>query len=169
MKSTTHLKLHLANAGLIAVLTVHGSVLAQTLPKEGRFDVTACWSSVTNPLVFSKTHSAFTYEMAGTIMSNPPGGMFDNSSFRCLGIATSFDGKTGGSNVCEAIDRDGDKRMSRFSIASDGSVARETIAGTGKYEGIVQTTTVMPLGPFPVAKPGTSQSCNRQTGTYKLK
>jgi hypothetical protein len=25
------------------------------------------------------------------------------------------------------------------------------------------------LGPFPLIKPGTFQTCNRQTGTYKLK
>jgi len=31
------------------------------------------------------------------------------------------------------------------------------------------TTTVAPLGPFPVIKPGTFQDCNHQTGNYKLK
>lgn len=163
------LKSQITSVGMVAALTMAGTAAAADLPKEGRFDVTACWSAVSNDLAFSKTHSAFTFEMTGTILSNPPGGMFDNSTFRCVGMQTVFNGKSGGGNVCEAIDRDGDKRLSQFSIASDGKVTRETVAGTGKYEGIVQTTTVALLGPFPIVKPGTSQACNHQTGTYKLK
>ena len=31
------------------------------------------------------------------------------------------------------------------------------------------TTDYTALGPFPVIKEGTSQQCNHQTGTYKLK
>jgi hypothetical protein len=61
------------------------------------------------------------------------------------------------------------KRLSKSSLASDGSLTRETVAGTGKYEGMMLTGTVHPLGPFPVAKDGTFQDCNHQTGTYKLK
>jgi len=73
------------------------------------------------------------------------------------------------SAVCEAIDADGDKRLTNFSIGSDGKVTREFVVGTGKYEGMVTSGTVEPLGPFPVIKDGTFQNCNHQTGTYKLK
>jgi hypothetical protein len=169
MKSRSNLKLQFVSAGIVAAIAAAGAAGAANLPKEGKFDVTACWSSVSNDLAFSKTHTAFTYEMTGTILSNPPGGMFDNSSFRCVGMQSVFNGKNSGGNVCESIDADGDKRLSQFSISSDGKVSRETVAGTGKYEGMVQSTTVMPLGPFPVVKAGTSQACNHQTGTYKLK
>ena len=72
-------------------------------------------------------------------------------------------------HVCEAIDTDGDKRLSYFSLGSDGKVTRENVTGTGKFEGMVATGTVKPLGPFPVVKAGTFQDCNHQTGTYKLK
>ncbi len=48
-------------------------------------------------------------------------------------------------------------------------MTREFVVGTGKYEGMVTTGTVEPLGPFPVIKAGTFQDCNHQTGTYKLK
>ena len=41
--------------------------------------------------------------------------------------------------------------------------------GTGKYEGMQQTTTVVMMPPMKDAKPGTFQGCNRQSGTYKLK
>jgi hypothetical protein len=82
---------------------------------------------------------------------------------------TSFDGKITGSAVCESIDPDGDKRLSSFSTA-DGKTSRTTVAGTGKYEGMVVTQNSFEnLGPFPAIKDGTSQACNHQTGTYKLK
>jgi hypothetical protein len=107
--------------------------------------------------------------MAGTIVRTVPGGLFDNSTFRCVGMNTMIDGKSGGGNVCEGIDKDGDKRLTRFSIAADGTVSREAMAGTGKYDGMVTTNKVTPLAPFPSIKAGTFQACNRQTGTYKLK
>jgi len=43
------------------------------------------------------------------------------------------------------------------------------VVGTGKYEGMVASGTVRPLGPFPVIKAGTFQDCNHQSGTYELK
>ena len=95
--------------------------------------------------------------------------MFDKSTFRCVGLNASFDGKVTASNVCETIDVDGDKRLISFSNV-DGKITRTNVAGTGKYEGMVNTTgTVEPLGPFSAIKAGTFQDCNHQTGTYKLK
>jgi hypothetical protein len=81
----------------------------------------------------------------------------------------SLDGKFTGSTVCETIDVDGDKRLAYFSLGSDGSLTRENVAGTGKYEGMKATGTVHPLGPFPTVKEGTFQDCNHQTGTYKFR
>ena len=145
------------------------SAFAAELPKEGSYDFVSCWSGVNNAITFSKTHTASSYEMTGAIRSNPPDGMFDKNSFRCVGINASLGGKNTGSTVCEAMDVDGDKRLSTFSLASDGSLTREIVGGTGKYEGMTMTGTVHPLGPFPVIKAGTFQDCNHQTGTYKLK
>ena len=153
----------------LAVVFVAGAAGAASYPKEGRFDYIACSTSTFKEVVFSKTQSARSFEQIGTIMSNPPGEIFDNSSFRCEGMSTLLDGKAGGMVVCESIDADGDKRLSRFSIASDGARTRELLAGTGKYEGMTTTSDYKLLGPFPEVKPGVSQSCNHQTGTYKLK
>ena len=94
------------------------SAFAAELPKEGSYDYTACWSGVNNTITFSKTHTASSYEMTGAIRSNPPEGMFDKNSFRCVGINASLDGKNTGSTVCEAIDMDGDKRLSNFSLGA---------------------------------------------------
>lgn len=90
-------------------------------------------------------------------------------TFRCVGMHASLGEKNKDNAVCEAIDADGDKRLTRFSLGSDGKVTREVITGTGKNEGMVASGTVQPLGPFPVVKAGTVQDCNHQTGTYKLK
>jgi hypothetical protein len=146
-----------------------GSAFGAELPKEGSYDYTACWSGVNNVITFSKTHTASSYEMTGTIRSNPPDGLFDKNSFRCVGMNASLGGKFTGSTVCESMDVDGDKRLSNYSLASDGSLTREIVRGTGKYEGMTMTGTVHPLGPFPDVKAGTFQDCNQQTGTYKLK
>jgi hypothetical protein len=155
-------------AVLVTVMSV-GPAVAADMPKEGPYDFTSCWSGVSNVIAFSKTQSALSYEMTGAVLSNPPGGMFDKQSFRCVGMNTSLDGKNTGTTVCEAIDKDGDKRLTYFSLTSDGKIIREHVAGTGKYEGMVSSGTVTPLGPIPVIKAGTFQDCNRQTGTYKLK
>ena len=146
-----------------------GSAFAAELPKEGSYDYTSCWSAVSNTIDFSKTQTASSYELTGTTRSNPPGGMFDKNTFRCVGIGGSLDAKQILTAVCESIDVDGDKRLTYFSVGSDGGVTRENVAGTGKYEGMVATGIIQPLGPFPVVKAGTVQDCNRQTGTYKLK
>ena len=44
-----------------------GSAFAADLPKEGSYDFTSCWSGVSNPIAFSKTHFAYSYEM--TVLS----------------------------------------------------------------------------------------------------
>jgi hypothetical protein len=151
------------------VVGAAGSALAADLPKEGNYDYTSCWSGVSHAITFSNTHSAFSYEMTGTSQSNPPGGFADKNTFRCVGINHALGGKNGGSAVCDAVDPQGDKRLAYFSFEGEKAV-RETVAGTGKYDGIVMTaSSVKPLGPFPTIKPGTFQACNRQTGNYKLK
>ena len=163
--------LGVAAAAFVAflVVTAVGSAFAADLPKEGSYDFTSCWSGVSNLVDFSKTHSAFSYEMTGSSRSNPPGGLGDKHTFRCVGMNRSFDGRAGGTAVCEAVDPDGDKRLTYFSFEGPNTV-REQVAGTGKYEGMVMSSSaVQLLGPFPVIKPGTFQDCNRQTGTYKFK
>lgn len=152
---------------IVAIAT--GTALAADLPKEGSYDFTSCWAGVSNTISFSNTHSAFSFELTGTSQSNPPGGFADKNSFRCVGSNHSLGGKNGGIAVCEAVDAQGDKRLTYFFFEGDKTV-REAVAGTGKYDGMVMSnSSVKPAGAFPTIKPGTFQSCNRQTGNYKLK
>ena len=99
------------------------SAFAAEVPKEGSYDYTSCWSGVNNVITFSKTHTASSFEMTGTNRSNPPGGVFDKNTFRCVGMNSSLDGKITASTVCEAIDVDGDKRLTSFSTG-DGKLTR---------------------------------------------
>jgi hypothetical protein len=155
---------------MVIIFIFAPSAFAAELPKEGNYDYTSCQTSVNNAILFSKDHTASSYELTGSINSNPPGGMFDKNSFRCVGTNSSLSGKTTGMTVCEAIDVDGDKRLTYYSLAADGKVTREAVTGTGKYEGmVVSGSKYEPIGPFPTIKVGTTQTCNRQTGTYKLK
>ena len=95
-------RMPMIGASLVVVLCIVGSSAGETLPKEGSFDFTACWSGVTNTLVFDSSHSVMTWELLGTDLSNPPGGILDKSSFRCVGMRTT-DAKTTVSNYCEVL------------------------------------------------------------------
>ena len=145
------------------------SAFAAELPKEGSYDYTSCWSGVANVITLSKTHSASSWELTGTLRSNPPEGFSDKSTYRCVGTYASLDGKVTSTGVCETIDADGDKRLAHYAIVDGKETFFTVVAGTGKYEGIVTAGTVENLGPFPSIKDGTFQNCNHQTGTYKLK
>ena len=159
--------LYLVTAALLAVAA---TARAADLPNEGSYDFTGCWSGTSSMVAFSKTHWGLSYEMTGATRSNPPGGMFDKQSFRCVGTNARFDKQPHGNTICEAVDRDGHKRLTYFETGADGKIDRRFIAGTGKYEGMSETSGgIEQLGPFPTIKPGTFQNCNRQTGTYKLK
>ena len=143
-------------------------VQAAESPKEGTLELSSCWSGVSNVVSFSKSLSASSYELTGTTRSNPPGGVFDMVSFRCVGSGSSIDGKVSGTSLCENVDKDGDKFLSR-NIFDGPKSMNETLGGTGKFEGMVRNLTTESVGQFPTAKPGTFQGCNRAIGTYKLK
>jgi hypothetical protein len=153
---------------IVVACALMGSATAQTLPKEGNFDVTGCSSSVANVISFSPNHTASSWELTGSNLSNPPGGLLDKLSFRCVGMNWRQGEKTFASYVCEGVVPEGSKLLSYWR-AEDGKVTRLANIGTGMFEGIELTTNVEPLGPFPQIKPGTSQNCSRNTGTYKLK
>ena len=152
---------------IVATLAL-GSAAAQTMPKEGIYDLTNCWSGTSNVIEFSKTHSANSGELVGNSRSNPPGGPFDMVTFHCVNICATIDGKSSGSYYCETADKDGDKFMVR-GVTEGPKGKAETIAGTGKYQGMVRTGISESSGAFPPIKPGAFTGCHRQTGTYKLK
>lgn len=157
------------SVALIFAATSSGLTLAADLPKEGNYDFYACTSGVVNEIAFSKDYRVMSIEQRGSTLSIPPGGMLDKGVFHCLGLWTVFTGKNVYSNYCELVFAGGDKILATFTPGPDGTSIRDTVVGTGKYEGLALSGKVMQLGPYPVLKPGTFQNCNHQTGTYKMK
>ncbi len=100
------------------------SALAGELPKEGSYDFTSCSSGVNSVIRFSKTHTGSSFEVTGTNRSNPPGGLFDKSTYRCLGMNTSFDEKNTAYTVCESIDVDGDSGFPIFRLSMESQLGR---------------------------------------------
>ena len=89
----------------IAAACILGSLaLAADLLKEGTCtDFVSGYSGTSNPMPFSKTHSAELSEITGTSQSNPPGGSFDKVAFRCITLGYSADGKnTATTNYCSS-------------------------------------------------------------------
>lgn len=155
-------------AGLF--LIVGSPARAADLPKEGSYDIKTCFTRNSSLIQYSKTQFAYSYEERGTVVSTPPGGLFDGELVRCVGMTAVVDGKRSGGSFCEAVAKDGDKRLSQFTYDSSGKLVREALAGTGKYDGMVLTgSTVKAIGSAPVLGTGTSEACNQQTGNYKLR
>lgn len=146
-----------------------GVAFAADLPKEGTYDHTTCFTRNSTRIDYSKTLFAYSYEETGKSVSNPPGGLFDNETVRCVGMTSSLDGKRTGGSLCEGVTGSGDTRLTRFWYDSEGNFQREAVAGTGIYDGMVTTGTVKPVGQPQTVNPGTVQFCNRGTGTYKMK
>jgi hypothetical protein len=123
----------------------------------------------TGPGLSEEGNCDFTACLSGTARSNPPGGMMDNATFRCVGMRASLGGKNSQNTLCEAVDGDGDKQRAYVFLGPDGRVTRDVLSGTGKHQGLQMSCTVTPLGKFPTIKLGTFQNCNQQTGMYKMK
>jgi hypothetical protein len=151
-----------------ALIGAIGQAAAAELPKQGTYEYTSCWGGTGNSIEFSKDHSGFSYEIVGTNRTNPPGGIFDMMSFRCVGFYRIIGENSSGTNLCEAVDKDGDRILAQ-NITEGPKQKNDAIMGTGKYEGIVRSGTTESLGFFPPPKPGSIQGCNHQAGTYKLK
>ena len=157
------------NMFVMALVMFSVPALAE-MPKEGQYDYVACWSGTASVTKVSDSHSIMANDFTGVIRTATPGGPFDGETFHCTGLGMMVDGKPASeTNFCVATDKEGNKRLARFTN-NNGTITREQVAGTGKYEGMTLTpTAVKPMGPFPSAKPGTFQGCNQQTGSYKLK
>ena len=155
--------------GALLAVALAGLSVAADLPKEGTYEYTTCFTRTSTRIDYSPAHFAYSYEESGTTAANPPGGPFDNELVRCVGMTASLDGKRSGGSVCEGTAKDGAKRLARFWYDSEGKFQREAVAGTGKYDGLVTTGSVVTTKQLQETTPGHFEFCNRATGTYKLK
>jgi len=155
---------------VVASMTTCLPALAQQkadLPKEGKYDTMACWSGTQNSVEFSKNASVQSWEVVGTNRGNPADSFLDMTTFRCIGSGATLNGKYSARDVCEAVDKDGDKIITRF-VTEGQKTTVDMAVGTGKYEGITRKGGTEPVGTFPTVKPGTVQGCDHNVGTYTL-
>lgn len=155
--------------GIFCAVALANLAIAADLPKEGTYDMTVCLKRTITRIDYSDTRYAWTSVETGTSHSYPPGGLFDDEEVKCVGSYTSFDGKRSGSNTCIGVAKNGDKRLTRIYIGDDGTVNREAVSGTGRYDGMVAKGTIEVLEPKPELKTGQQEFCNHQTGTYTLR
>ena len=99
-------------AGLL--LVVGSPAWAADLPSEGAYDIKTCFTRNSTLIQYSKTQYAYSYEETGTVVSTPPGGLFDGDVVRCVGMTAVVEGKRSGGSFCEAVTKDGDKRLTQF-------------------------------------------------------
>ncbi|HUH92805.1 MAG TPA: hypothetical protein VL742_06615 [Casimicrobiaceae bacterium] len=157
--------------GTLCAISLGNLAFAADLPNEGKYDYTTCFTRTVTYVEYSPTQTAWSWSEVGRSVSDPSGSMFDGDESQCLGMTASLDGKRSGNTVCVGVAKDGAKRFTRFWYDVDGKLQRETLGGTGKYDGMVTTGTVQDVKAPPSMKPGTQtfEYCNRNTGTYKLK
>ena len=155
-------------AALLAI-TAAGCAFAADLPKEGSYDTKTCFTRNIARIDFSDAHRAYSYDETGTAVSAMPGGMFDGDTVRCVGTVSISNGKRTNLSICEAVAKNGSKRLTRFQYGADGKIVREEVAGTGMYEGMVTTGTVKEVVPPKEIQPGVTTYCNQGMGTYKMK
>ncbi len=158
--------------GAVLIAAASGSFAAAAeVPSEGTYNYTTCFTRNVTHLQHSSTKSAWSYNETGTAISDPPGGMFDGDQVQCVGMTADLDGNRYGGSACIAVAKDGASRLTRFWYDAEGKFQRETVGGTGKYDGMVTAGTVQPVKAPAEIKPGTQtvEYCNRNVGTYKLK
>jgi hypothetical protein len=160
---------NLIRIAAILAITSAGCALAADLPKEGTYDIKACFTRNITRINFSDAHRAYSYNETATAVSATPGGMFDGEAVRCVGAVSISNGKRTNLSICEGVAKNGSKRLTRFQYDADGKLVREELAGTGMYEGMVTTGTAKEVVPTKEIQPGVTTFCSQATGTYKMK
>lgn len=157
-------------------LAVVPSASAQ-MAKDGPFDFTICVSGHAKATNFDDQHRAFAWvDEEGFAHTDPTGGLFDMTWFRCVGSGGVIEGTRSIDDHCEVADQDGDKMflVHRYTIDLATGMresALNILAGTGKYDGIRGTGESQPPVIVPAkdpGQPGLYVRCVRMNGDYKM-
>ena len=133
------------------------------------FDQTHCWSSTTTMLSASEELTVLSYELTGINRSNLETKAFDNATTNCIGVMRIMAGVPSVTGYCKYMEPDGDFVVGEYKSDASGTKTEwKFLQGTGKWKGIQGTGQGARITRAKPIKPGTSQGCNRETGTYKL-
>jgi hypothetical protein len=160
---------HMVTALSAATAVVLGLVMF--IPRaqaETPYDITGCLSGTYTMLLKSKELTLLSADFKGIIRSNHENKVFDNCTIHHVRIVKIGAGKWSVHGYSKLMDPDGDIIVQEYSqIGNEATI--KFLEGTGKWKGITGSGTSKILTPN--AKPimaGTSQGCNRQTGTFEL-
>jgi hypothetical protein len=147
---------------------------AVTMPKEGDFDFNYCIAGRSEVMQISDHAVVGSSEGTAAIISNIPQGPFDGQGSHCMGTWGVVDGQFSASGYCVTVDADGDKFLMDYKIGPYPVGQPETgtwnaTSGSGKYQGMVAKGSYKAITQVVPAVAGGFQSCNRNTGSYKLK
>jgi hypothetical protein len=150
----------------ISALAVWSPCDAQTLPKQGSFDVTyEAVGSVVQSLDAGGGQSVNLYQATLVFANNPQTPLLNNISSHCVESAFTAAGDSG---YCVFTDKDGDKFVETITRAAGQQAGTGSFgSGTGKFKGITGNVSWQPVMQLAADK-GTFNFVGRKTGNYRL-
>lgn len=154
-------------AACAVVLATGSAGAAVDVPPKGNYEGMLCVAGPLPAVVQSDTEMGGSFDLIGPMVTKP-GMLYHGANIHCLGTWSVIGGNYNENGHCQVVDADGDKIFGKFSrVNADGRW--EVISGTGKYAGMTSSGPYTPVAQFPQPVPGALQTCNRITGTWKLR
>ena len=130
-------------------------------------DTTSCSSTKITTIVSTPEFTIYSTEARGVQIDNLPSKTFDNLTFHTVGVFKVESGKVTGNVYSKYMDANEDFFLVETQVGTER--VWKYIYGTGKWKGITGGGRSIPLTKGKPISPGTSQGCNKVTGTYELK
>ena len=131
-------------------------------------DMINCSSGTTNVLMGTEELTIFTTEIRGITRDNLDSKVFENYTYHCVGLIKVVGGKPSATTNCKFMAPIEEYFVVEAAYAG-GEGDWKFIYGTGKWKGVTGGGKTKPITSGKPITPGTSQGCNRVTGTYELK
>ena len=155
-------------AGCALLIAAQGAIAAGPA-KEGSFDSMSCYAGPQHVITDGRSTVGFSYDVVGTPMRKEGDPLY-HASAECVGSGTIAGAESMESGLCVFTDPDGDRFFSAYSVRNKEPGTWKTIAGTGKFEGMEASGTwARVLAPDKPARTDIAQSCDKETGHWKLK
>jgi hypothetical protein len=135
------------------------------MAREGTYEQTLCFGGPAHVISASDTDRYGTYQLTGGTQSATKA--FDSMSMECIGTFEMRSGAYRHKGYCLFQDASGD-RFHVADTATPQAYTVEMLGGTGKFNGITGSATVIRLGAMTPVRQGTLQGCRRVTGSYRL-
>jgi len=157
-----------AIAGCALLIAAQGAVAASPA-KEGSFEGMTCYAGPQHVITDGKGTVGASYDVVGTPMRKEDDLLY-HASTHCVGSVTIVGAESTERGMCVQMAPDGDRFFVVYSRHNQEPGTWKAIAGIGKFEGMEASGTwaiaIMPVKP---ARADIIQSCNKETGHWKLK